>query len=88
MEKLMQERELLKQCSGVDERKWIWPLLGTLTVNMATVIWAQICEWADMVEGDCESALLIVSLFSVKEGHRLGVRTGRCWRFEQRQGRK
>lgn len=57
MEKLMQERELLKQCSGVDERKWIWPLLGTLTVNVATVIWAQICEWADMVEGDCESAL-------------------------------
>lgn len=28
---------------------------------------ANLCEWADMVEGDCESALLIVSVFSVKE---------------------
>lgn len=52
------KREVLKQCSKVDKRRWIWPSLETLTVHVVTVIWVQTC-----VDGQiCESSLLIVAV--------------------------
>ena len=53
------KREVSQQCSRVDKRRWIWPLLETLTVHV-TVTWAQTC-----VDGEiCGSCLLIVAVLS------------------------